>query len=133
MSTFSGYDGYIHVGAAGAAGAVGEMNTWTVTVTNGMNAVGVFGGGIWGQFKPWINTWTSSCAGFFDCSDPGQAAILDAIQAGDQVEAYYYVSGSKYYYGLGYVSSISTDNPYAGIASFSADIQGTADLYDSCA
>lgn len=133
MPTYSGYDGYVSAGVAGAAGLVGELNTWSITVTNGMNDVGVFGGGIWGQFKPGINTWTTSFAGFFDCADTGQAALLDAIQAGTQIEAYYYVSPTKYYYGLGYVSSITTDTPYAGIATFSCDVQGTGTLFDSCA
>jgi len=135
MTTYVGYSGYVHAGAVGAAAdasLVGELNSWTVTLTNGMNDVGVFGGGIWGAFKPGINTWTASMAGFFDCSDDGQAALLDAIQGGSQIEAYYFVSPTKYYYGVGYVSSISTDVPYAGIASFSADVQGTEDLHDVC-
>ena len=133
MSVSQGTSGYFTAGAAGAgAGAsVGEINRWTITKTSDPIDVSVFGD----RWRDYVNGsvgWTVSLSGFFDCSDTAQGAIEDSIDAGTSIEIYAHIDGTKYYYGLAFVTNITVEDTHDGVVTASFDAQGSGELYQTC-
>lgn len=130
MSVIQGTDGYFVAGVAGSGVTVGELNHWTITKTANAIDVSTFGTR-WKKNKNGAVSWTASVSGFCDFSDTGQGAIEDSLDDGTVIELYAHLSGDKYYYGKGYVTNVSVDDTHDGVVTFSADITGTDELYNT--
>lgn len=132
MTVTQGTSGYFWAGVLGSGASVGEISSWTLNETADTVDVSVFGD----RWKDFVNgsvSFSGSISGFFDCSDTGQGAVMDSLEDGTVIEAYFFWNGTKYKYGSCYVTGVTIEDTHSGVATFSADLQGTGELYMKCA
>lgn len=128
MATYAGFDGYVQVGTT----VVGGMRHWSVSITGETLETSAFNPTASTtaakRFRSYIAgplSWTASFDGFMDATDTGQNAIVDAVNDGNEVTAYFHLDGSRYYKGTGILTSESPDMAWDGVSTVSWDMQGT--------
>ena len=132
MTVYQGTDGYFMAAATTTSAAlVGEINRYTITKTSDPIDTSVFGT----RWKSYVNGsvgWTASLSGFYYCGDAAQEDIEDSIDDGTAIDLYAHVSDDIYHYGVGYTTNFTVEQSHDGVATLSADIQGTDTLYRTC-
>ena len=123
MAVFQGYVSQVEVSTQ----VIGEQNTWRYTVDAPPETYFVFGdinektlpGGVVGQ---------GTISGYYDTDDTQQTAILDAVEAGTQVDLGIYpkgnTSGELQYRGNVSVTNVETGAQNPGIGEFSMQFRG---------
>ncbi len=132
MTVYQGASGYFMAAATTTSAAlVGEINRYTITKTSDAIDTSVFGT----RWKSYVNGsvgWTASISGFYYCGDAAQEDIEDSIDDGTAIDLYAHVSDDIYHYGVGYTTNFTVEQSHDGVATLSADIQGTDILYRTC-
>ncbi len=130
MSTMSGFDGYIRVNE----NIVNCMRHWTITITGETLETSCFKPALEGAAKrfrtyaPGPLGWTASFDGSIDPTDAGQRGVMDAVQSGEIIEAYFHLDGTRYYVGKGILTSENPDMAWDGVGTISYDLQGSEPL-----
>jgi len=127
---FSGFDGYVRAGDT----LVKCMRHWSVSITGETLEVSCFSPELEGgerrfrQRVPGPLEWSASFDGFIDPTSVGQQEIMDAVESGEIIEAYFHLDGSRYYVGKGILTSESAELDWDGVGTISFDLEGTAPI-----
>ncbi len=128
MALYSGVVGALKV-KKGTAGTDNTacVATFTIDISASIGEAACLGQ----EFKKkaaGIKDWTASFDGPADFSDAGQKDLLDAVIAGDEIEATFELDATTYLKGSGFLESFSISHDAEGIATVSGGISGNGAL-----